>query len=380
MSRHDNQKIKLLLTVPHLSSTASPYREMMALARNLPKDYFQITVCSLRNDGLAETGPLLEKLGCRVFIARYRLRGRRYSHWRSFFKDQKIIAHYGPFDIQHSLDFSASPLEAIFSKRHSRNFIFSQRSLQGNATGLRLKIWLGKKIVALSDAVVQFMTGLGADSKKVEKIPLGIEQDSANPSEQATKTGPISVLSVGHIQRGKRHQDAVRVLAQIIPEIPDLSLLIAGDIYDSNYFQELQEIARSLGMAQRVQFLGVRDDVLALMKTSAALLLCSESESFGWVILEAMSVGLPVVASDSGGPGEIITDGVTGALVRVGDIDGYTRALQKIILEPEWAALLSKNAWDLVSTKYSAAEMVARHAEMYRQLAEGSRRSKISLG
>jgi glycosyltransferase involved in cell wall biosynthesis len=288
--------------------------------------------------------------------------------WASL-KDQKLLARQGPFDINHSLDFTSSPLEALFSRIHSQAFIFSQRNLgqAGNKAGIWLKIRLARKIVAISDAVMQFVHSLGAHAGKVEKIPLGIDRngDWAGPSKP---TGDRCLLSVGHIQRLKRHHDAIRTLARLIPEIPDLRLLIAGEIYDHSYYQELRDLAADLGLDHRVHFLGVRDDILSLMRESSALLLCSASEAFSWVVLEAMSVGLPVISSDSGGPGEIITNGLNGVLVPVEDVDGYARALRQIILDPGLAAYLAKNAFDLIATRYSAAEMVARHAEMYKSL------------
>jgi len=343
---------------------------MMALARYLPRDHFQLTICSLRENGFAETAPVLEKLGCRVLVARFRPRGRKFAHLRAAWKDHQRIAQYGPFDIQHSLDFTSSPVEALFAKLHAQPFIFTQRNLghRGSRAGIWLKILLAKKIVANSNATVQLLHRLGADASKVEKIPLGIDQCRGNPAGYAAGTDGRYILSVGHIQRLKRQHDAITTLARLIPEVPDLSLLIAGEFFDPGYYEELKHLAGTLGLDHRVQFLGVRDDICSLMQSASALLLCSESEAFPWVILEAMSVGLPVVSSDCGGPGEIIANDQTGFLVPVGDIDGYTRALRQIILEPGRGAFLSKNAYDLVSTQYSAQAMAARHAEMYKSL------------
>lgn len=345
---------------------------MMALARYLPQDQFQLTICSLGNNCFAETAPALEKLGCRVFVARFRPLGKNFAQLRASWQDQKLLTQYGPFDIQHSLDYTSSPWEALFAKIHSRVFIFYQKNLAegGYRAGHWLKIRLANKIVAISNAGVQVLQSLGAELSKVEKIPPGIGPYAGDLERYANITGGRHILFVGHIQPRKRQEDAIKALGRLTDEIPDLSLLIVGAPSDPDYYQELQHLTGVLGLEPKVHFLGVRSDVLALMKTSSALILCSDSEAFGWVILEAMSVGLPVVASDSGGPGEIITNGLTGSLVAVGDIDAYVRALRQIILDPQWAACLSKNASDLVLTKYSAQEMAAKHAELYKSLIE----------
>lgn len=345
---------------------------MMALAKYLPRDHFQLTICSLLEDGYAKTAPVLEKLGCRVMVARFRHLGKKFPQMRASWKDQKLLAQYGPFDLQHSLDFSSSPWEALFAKIHSRVFIFSQRNLAdwGECrAGIWLKIRLAKKIVAISNATVQVLQSLGADLSKVEKIPLGIEPYICDLQGYSNIIDGRYILSASHIQAKKRQEDAIKALGRLADEIPDLSLVIIGHNYDPDYYQELRRLTGVLGLERRVHFLGKRDDVLSLMKTASALILCSDSEGFPWVILEAMSVGLPVVASDCGGPGEIIVNGLNGSLVAVGDIDGYVRALRQILLDPRWAASLVKNASDLVLTKYSAKEMVARYAEMYKSLA-----------
>lgn len=302
----DNQKIHVLLTVPHLCSTANPYGEMMALARYLPQDQFQLTICSLGNNCFAETAPALEKLGCRVFVARFRPLRKEFAQLYASWQDQKLLTQYGPFDIQHSLDYTSSPWEALFAKLHSRVFIYSQRNLAegGYRAGIWLKTRLANKIVAISNAAIQVLQSLGADLSKVEKIPLGIEPYGGDLEGYSNLTGGRCILFVGFIQKRKRQEDAIKALGRLTDEIPDLSLLIVGGAYDPDYYQELRHLTGVLGLEHRVHFLGTRDDVLSLMKTSSALILCSDSEAFGWVILEAMSVGLPVVASDSGGPGE----------------------------------------------------------------------------
>lgn len=343
---------------------------MMALAKYLPRDQFQLTICSLRDNGAAETAPVLEMLGCRVLVARFRPRGRKFRHLRAAWQDQKLIAQYGPFDIQHSLDFTSSPVEGLFARLYAQPFVFTQRSYGsiGKPAGMRLKIRLAQQIVAISDVTLQLLIGLGASPEKVTKIPLGIEPYVGNFERYALTTGGRYLLSVGHIQPEKRHQDAIEVLARLIPDVPDLNLLIAGEAYDPDYHQELIQLAGDLDIDHHVHFLGVRDDVLSLMKGAAALLLCCGTEAFSWVVLEAMSVGLPVVAANAGGTKEIITDGVNGSLVPVGDIEGYAGALRQIIFDPDRAAGLSNNAYELISTKYSAQEMAARHVEMYKNL------------
>lgn len=367
-------KIRILLTVPHLQSTASPYREMYALAKYLPKEDFELTICSLRDNGFSEAAPLLMEFGYQVLVARFRPRGRSFRHYKASLADQKLIARHGPFDIQHSLDFSSSPWEALLARLQSRFFVFTQRNLgeNSNKRGIQLKSFLANKTVAISDAVIDFLENLGSSQDKIKKIPLGIDHFNIPCEKDPTPNSNPYILSVGHLERRKRHQDAVRALALATSGILDLNLLIAGEFYDPHYFEELKSLAAELGVDHRVQFLGVRSDIISLMQGASALLLCSESEAFGWVVVEAMSVGLPVISSAADGPKEIITNGHTGFLVPIGDVAGYAAALNQVIYDPEQARSMAQNASDLVSEKYSARGMALQYADLYRELV-GSR-------
>ena len=68
-----SKKIKVLVTVPSLASSNSPYREWMALAKYLPMDEFELTICSFNKNGIKETGPLLDALDVPYFVASNRL-------------------------------------------------------------------------------------------------------------------------------------------------------------------------------------------------------------------------------------------------------------------------------------------------------------------
>src|SRR5271155_4442963 len=98
------KKIRIVLTVPHLNRTASPYREMIAIAKHVSKKEFDLSVCTLRDAGHQETGPLLASLGVPWFLAVFRPRNRSAREILGSYKAQKEIERRGPFDIQHSLD------------------------------------------------------------------------------------------------------------------------------------------------------------------------------------------------------------------------------------------------------------------------------------
>lgn len=137
----------------------------------------------------------------------------------------------------------------------------------------------------------------------------------------------VFVATLDHAHRFKRVDQAIEALAQG-PEA--LHLLVAGD---GPLRAEYEQLAGSLGVAERVHFAGAVDHegLPALLRASDLLVLASQPpESFGMVLIEAMACGLPVVASRYPGAGAVVDDGVTGLLVPVGDVPALAQALQRL--------------------------------------------------
>ncbi len=369
-----NRKIRILLTVPHLHSTQSPYREMIAIVRYLPRDEFDLTVCALRDTPNENTVSVLNSYRIPWMIARFRPRGKTLKKVMESLKDQSIIDQSGPFDIQHSLDFTSSPFEAYMAHRKGRRYLFNQRNMNegGNSILLRLKALLADKIIAISDHTEKFMLHHNASASKLEKIYNGIDLQEINSTEASSETLPFTqfVLSVGHIERRKRHQDVIRAFAMIDPHENGLHLGIAGGFHDQKYYEELQNTIQKLNISDRVSFLGNRKDIIGLMKRAKALIICSESEGGGptWVVLEAMAVGLPIVASDIEANNKAIFNGKTGILVPLANVKEYAQALSILLSDPNVRTTFAENSKKLLLEKFSAEGMVQNVAALYRRL------------
>ena len=368
--------IPVLLTVPHLNQTASPYRETMAIVELLPRADFRVSVCSLRDGGYSETAPLLEKLGVDCFVARFRPTGRSLGAIRESWRDQALINKRGPFVIQHSLDFTSSPFEAMMARLQSRVYICSQRNLNqnGHSVLLKMKTGLSHRVIAISSAVERFLLQRGVPATKVSKIDLGLK--ITDISAQRSRG---YFLCVGQIERLKRQEDAIRALGMIAREFPEARLGIVGNVFDQEYLRVLQHSAITLGIQDKVEFLGPRKDILELMAQATGLIHCSESEAFGWVIVEAMSVGTPVIAAASDGPREILDHNRTGLLVDCGDVPGYASALRTLLSDTGLAANLANNGRQEVARRFSVTAMVDRTCETYLDcLGEKSGRPALS--
>jgi len=103
---------------------------------------------------------------------------------------------------------------------------------------------------------------------------------------------------------------------------------------DQDYFDGLTRQIASAGLSERVRYLGFHDNPPAVMGCFDVVVLASEAETFGLVLIEAMRAGTAVIGTDAGGVPEIITHEHTGLLVPPGDAGALADALQRLITEP----------------------------------------------
>ena len=164
---------------------------------------------------------------------------------------------------------------------------------------------------------------------------------------------------LGQLAPHKGHEDALEALRQLGPRF-ELRVAGAGD---DAYVRQLRHRAEGLpvewaGFTPAPEFLAGIDVLLAP----------SWEEPFGLVILEAMAAGVPVVATDAGGPAGIITAGVTGYLVPPRQPAALAAAVRALAADPEGTAALARRARALVEERYGARAMAERVEALYRSL------------
>lgn len=165
--------------------------------------------------------------------------------------------------------------------------------------------------------------------------PLPQNEISSVREELHAGSHPVAAV-FGRIARWKG-QD---VLLRAAEKIPDLHVWIVGAAFftgdDHLYASELKALASSPSLSGRVHFLGQREDIPRLMQAADVIVHTSVApEPFGRVVVEAMLSGRPLVASRSGGPAEMITDGETGWLFTPGDPGNLAAVLGQILAMPD---------------------------------------------
>lgn len=153
------------------------------------------------------------------------------------------------------------------------------------------------------------------------------------------------------------------VFLRTLAMMPAVQGLIVGSpmFGEDAYAQHLEQEIKTLGLENRVKLLGFRSDIPELMKTCDIIAHTSIApEPFGRVIVEGMLSGRPVVASKSGGPNEIIENGVTGMLYTPGDSQALQSVLSEIINEPEQALLIAQRGRETALNRFSLDNMHKR--------------------
>jgi len=226
----------------------------------------------------------------------------------------------------------------------------------------RLCTW----IVAVSDATRSSLVAQGYPPDRTITIHNGIEvRDAAAPASIApAPPGPV-LLEIGRLCDVKGQRALIAALPRLART--DVTLLFAGEDIESGgaYRSSLEREATELGVADRVRFLGRREDVPALLAAADALVLPSSIEGLPLVVLEAMAARRPVVATAVGGTPEAVVDGETGMLVPPGDIDALVRAIDAVLGDPELARRLGEAGERRVRERFDAEATAQRILGLY---------------
>ncbi|HEY3884657.1 MAG TPA: GT4 family glycosyltransferase PelF [Vicinamibacterales bacterium] len=179
------------------------------------------------------------------------------------------------------------------------------------------------------------------------------------------------VAMVARFHPVKDHRTLLRAFAMVAAAVPEADLLLVGD---GPLLGELEQLTTSLGIAGRVRFMGVRDDVPEILKAIDVFTLSSVSEAASITLLEAMAAGAPVVVTDVGGNPEIVRQRVDGLLTPRGDAGALAHALIEMLSDPGLAVSLGRNGAERVRSGYQLDRTIERYGAMYEELAAGGRR------
>ena len=222
--------------------------------------------------------------------------------------------------------------------------------------------------IAVSRALARELTrGIGLPEKRVQVITNGCVVDAPMRTAPAPDGGnpgkarKIRLLMVSRMDDAKDQASAIRAVAELTAAGREACLSLVGD---GPKRAELETLARQEGLAARVRFHGNRTDVADLMRRHDLMLHCTFSEGFPNVIIEAMAVGLPVIASDIPPCREVLDDGSCGILTPTRDPRAVSAAIIRLMDGPELRRQQAARARALVDRLYRIEDCAGRYAEL----------------
>jgi sugar transferase (PEP-CTERM/EpsH1 system associated) len=206
---------------------------------------------------------------------------------------------------------------------------------------------------------------IGVRREQLDIIYNGVDLHRFSGAELRSNDPEVVIGSVGRLVTVKNYPLLLRALAALPNELP-WRLVLVGEGPER---ASLEGLAGELGIRERVEFLGHRDDVPHLLQRMTVFVLPSVSEGLSNTLLEAMAAGAALVASDVGGNREIVENEVSGLVFASGDVEGLTMALRRLITDPSLRKRLTDCASARVREQFSLEAMVRRYESMYRQVA-----------
>jgi glycosyltransferase involved in cell wall biosynthesis len=221
------------------------------------------------------------------------------------------------------------------------------------------------RVVAVSNMGYQFLRSkLRVSHTKVVRIYNGV--DVAAYQAGSDRARNLCIGTCAQLSPQKGWEDFLEVVRRIIRLFPKLRVVIVGD---GPMRDDILERATALGIKDRLSLVGFKKDVRVYLREMDVFLLTSFTEGFPVAILEAMASGLPVVATDVGGVGELVLHGKTGYLTKPREVDMLTRHVKRLLEKRKLRKELGGAARKHVRANFTIEKMVRGYEELYTQVA-----------
>jgi glycosyltransferase involved in cell wall biosynthesis len=261
--------------------------------------------------------------------------------------------------------FHGHVLDGYFSPTLSRLFLQIERALAR----------ITDRIITVSPQVRQDLLARGVGRpEQAEVIPVGLDlarflHGAAFPARLrdtlAIPAGAPLLGIVGRLVAIKDHPTLFQALAQLQSQGAPAHLIVVGD---GERREALTRMVQDLGLAPRVHFLGWRNDLEAILGELDVVICCSKNEGTPVALVEAMAAGVPVLATDVGGVGDLILHGETGWLAPPGDPPGLSRAIRDLLADPERRARPLAAARRLALERHDVNTLLHRMEALYAAL------------
>ncbi len=242
------------------------------------------------------------------------------------------------------------------------------------------EILLADYFISLNNHISRELVQVGVSPERILPVSNGVDCDTFAPLADPAKREAMrarfglvnrhTILFVGRLVERKRVDDLLRAFVLVAGEFSEYNLAIVGDGEDK---ARLEDLANSLALTGRVQFLGEREDVAEIMKVCDLFVFPSRLEGNPNALLEAMAAGMPVITTYISGHVEFVTHRETAFLTPTKNIPLLAQAMETLLKNTDLALGIARQGRQMVMERMSFQVMSKRYAELYRSLGERQR-------
>jgi glycosyltransferase involved in cell wall biosynthesis len=338
---------------------------------------FALKVCCLKEGGHFK--PALERMGIPFYerLLRHRFDALAYRRLARVIRAEDIRLVY-TFGHPNTVLFSS------FARRTGRveRLVISYHAMGGTRRGRLAPPWLrpfilrADALLAVSETHRRYLSEVERlPASRIEVIHNGVDLERyrpATPDERAAARRALGMperdvvfAAVASLKPIKRIDLLLEAIAPVMRARDDVRLVIAGEGPDRG---ALERRAAALGVDARVSFLGVRDDVAAVLRASDAAVLSSRMEAFPNAVLEAMAAGLPLVSTDVGSVREMVVPDESALLVPPEEAEMLRAAIERLATDAGTRERLGRRGRAIVEERFGLERMCAAREALFSRL------------
>jgi len=349
---------------------------MLNIIERLDKIHFSPSVAVLKKGG--SLGTEVERLGIPLIEAPFVIQVKPYA--TLFFRAWKAAQNFRKyrFSVWHSFHYSDDYTESLIAYMSgAQAWVYTKKNMNWHSRAWMLRSLLARRIAAQNtdmmthffhSSVLKNKTRLISRGVNTQKFNLQVDSRLELRKQHNISVSSLLIVCVAELLPVKGHQTLIAAVA----EIPDVHLLLAGRPMDAEYASRLIEQVNTLGIADRVHFLGGVEDVAALLAESDIFVLPTlgrgRMEGCPVALLEAMACGKACVATDIPGSRDLIEHQKSGLLVNPEDSQQLVQAIRSLIIDTDHRDRLGAAARQRVEAYYTIEREVEDHQRLYREI------------
>jgi glycosyltransferase involved in cell wall biosynthesis len=386
VSPNSTPPIKKIKVLQFICSTAfyGAERWILALAKHLPSEFIEcdlVVTDETENQDLELVNQYKKQCSFIGKVHHIPMQGRfdlrAIKRLASLIKSENV-------DVIHTHGYKSDIIGVLAARKAGIKSIVTPHGFE-NAEDIKLRtfIWLGGKMMRLGTVVAPLSKQLVKDSinygvpeSKIHYIQNGVDLSEVNearldPKVRADKVPKIKRVGfIGQMISRKNIRDILDIFEKLHAENLPIELVFLGD---GDERDQLENYAQTLSSKNSIQFLGFRDDRLALLKSFDLFVMTSTLEGIPRCLMEAQAMGIPVAAYNIPGIDQLIKHGENGLLAPLHDKD-LLKSYWKTLLSDEGYGLeLAKNGMSFVEEHYSASRMATEYTELFMELLANER-------